>query len=153
MAYGFTTEEALDLDAKLKHLEMIQGIINRMAHCSFLLKGWSVILVSGLFALAAKETNPLFVYLAYLPAIAFWILDGYYLYQERLYRKLYGEVRQLQPEAIDFRMNAERFKDADGATWSESVMSKTMLLFHGILILTIIVVTIVCMLNKGGANG
>ena len=152
MAYGFTTEEALDLDAKLKHLEMIQGIINRMAHCSFLLKGWSVILVSGLFALAAKETNPLFVYLAYLPAIAFWILDGYYLYQERLYRELYGEVRQLQPDAIDFRMNAERFKGAKGATWFESIMSKTMILFHGIIILTIIVVMIVCMSNKGGAN-
>lgn len=132
---------------------MIQGIINRMAHCSFLLKGWSVILVSGLFALAAKETNPLFVYLAYLPAIAFWILDGYYLYQERLYRKLYGEVRQLQPADIDFKMNTERFKGVDGATWSESIMSKTMILFHGILILTIIVVMIVCIINKGGANG
>lgn len=138
------------MDAKLKHLEMIQGIINRMAHCSFLLKGWSVILVSGLFALAAKETDPLFVYLAYLPTTAFWILDGYYLYQERLYRKLYEEVRQLQPDAIDFGMNAERFKGADGATWPEGVVSKTMLLFHGILILTIIVVMIVCIVSNGG---
>ena len=67
------------MEQKLKHLELVQGVINRMAHCSFLLKGWSVILLSGLFALAAKETNPLFVYLAYLPVIAFWILDGYYI--------------------------------------------------------------------------
>lgn len=141
------------MDAKLKHLEMIQGIINRMAHCSFLLKGWSVILVSGLFALAAKETNPLFVYLAYLPAIAFWILDGYYLYQERLYRKMYGEVRQLQKDAIDFKMNSTRFKGKDGATWAESIMSKTMLLFHGILILTIFVVMVVCIASLGGSNG
>lgn len=131
------------MDAKLKHLEMIQGIINRMAHCSFLLKGWSVILVSGLFALAAKETNPLFVNLAYLPAIAFWILDGYYLHQERLYRKLYERVRELDPNAIDFEMNAARFEGADGATWPQSIMAKTMLLFHGILVLTIIVVMIV----------
>ena len=141
------------MDAKLKHLEMIQGIINRMAHCSFLLKGWSVILFSGLFALAAKDANPLFVYLAYLPVTAFWILDGYYLYQERLYRKLYGHVRQQKPEVIDFKMDAERFKGSDKATWPESIMSKTMLLFHGVLILTIIIVMIVCIVSKGRPNG
>lgn len=141
------------MDKKLKHLELIQGVINRMAHCSFLLKGWSVILVSGLFALAAKEANPLFVYIAYLPVIAFWILDGYYLYQERLYRKLYGEVRKKKPEDIDFGMNASRFKGEDKATWPESIISITMLLFHGILIVTVIVVMFVCIANKGGTNG
>ena len=138
------------MDKKLKHLELVQGVINRMAHCSFLLKGWSVILVSGLFAFAAKETNPLFVYLAYLPVIAFWILDGYYLYQERLYRKLYGEVRQTAPENIDFSMNASRFKGQDKATWPESILSTTMLLFHGILTLTVIIVMFVCLAKKGG---
>ena len=141
------------MEKKLKHLEMIQGVINRMAHCSFLLKGWSVILVSGLFALAAKETNPLFVYLAYLPAIAFWILDGYYLFQERLYRKLYGEVRTMEPDNIDFGMNASRFNGQGGATWPESILSKTMLLFHGTLVLTIVVVMLACIINQGGQNG
>ncbi len=29
------------MDAKLKHLEMIQAVITRMAHNSFLLKGWT----------------------------------------------------------------------------------------------------------------
>jgi len=141
------------MERKLKHLEMIQGVINRMAHCSFLLKGWSVILVSGLFALAAKEANPLFVYLAYLPVIAFWVLDGYYLYQERLYRKLYGKVRKMEASNIDFEMNPTSFKGEDGCTWPESIMSKTMFLFHGILVLTVIIVMFVCLTIKGGANG
>ena len=138
------------MEQKLKHLELVQGVINRMAQCSFLLKGWSVILLSGLFALAAKETNPLFVYLAYLPVIAFWILDGYYLYQERLYRKLYGEVRQTSPQDINFAMNVSRFKGQNKATWLKSILSITMLLFHGILTLTVIVVMFVCLANKGG---
>ena len=141
------------MEQKLKHLEMIQGVINRMAHCSFLLKGWSVILVSGLFALAAKDSNPLFVYLAYLPVIAFWVLDGYYLLQERLYRKLYEHVRKLETGNIDFEMNAARFKGEDEATWHESIMSKSMLLFHGILFLTVIIVMLVCITIKGGSNG
>lgn len=140
------------MDRKLKHLDFIQGVINRMGHCSFLLKGWSVILVSGLFALAAKETNPLFVYLAYLPVIAFWILDGYYLYQERLYRRLYEKIRSREPNDIDFGMNAATFKGEGNATWPESILSKTMFLFHGILILSVIVVMVFCLII-GGTNG
>ena len=81
------------MGSKIKHLEMIQGIVNRLAQNSFQLKGWSVILVSAMFALAANNTNNIFIYLAYFPAFAFWILDGYFLWQERLYRKLYDHVR------------------------------------------------------------
>ena len=109
-------------------------------------------LVSGLFALAAKESNPLFVYIAYLPAIAFWILDGYYLYQERLYRLLYDQIRGRETDDIDFGMDTTIFKGLGNASWSESILSQTMLLFHGILILTIITVMIVCLI-RGGANG
>ena len=45
------------MENKLKHLEMIQGIINRMASNSFALKGWSVTLVAGIFALSSKDAN------------------------------------------------------------------------------------------------
>ncbi len=48
------------MEAKLKHLELSQGVINRMAGNSFLLKGWSVTLVSALFALSAKDSNQMF---------------------------------------------------------------------------------------------
>lgn len=109
-------------------------------------------LVSGLFALAAKESNPLFVYIAYLPAIAFWILDGYYLYQERLYRLLYDQIRGRETDDIDFGMDTTIVKGLGNASWSENILSKTMLLFHGILILTIITVMVVCLI-RGGANG
>jgi len=54
---------------------------------------------------------------------------------------------------IDFEMNATRFKGEDGATWPESIMSKTMFLFHGILVLIVIIVMLVCITIKGGTNG
>lgn len=141
------------MEKKLKHLEMIQGVINRMAHCSFLLKGWSVVLVSGLFALAAKESKLNLIYLAYLPVIFFWILDGFYLYQERLYRKLYGFVRKLEPDEIDFDMNANRFSGQNKASWYQSMMSKTMFLFHGIILVTVIIVMVLSIYLNGEANG
>lgn len=93
------------MERKFQHLELIQGVINRMAGNSFALKGWSVALVAGLFALASKESDKLYFLVTYIPIIAFWGLDSYYLLQERLYRALYEKVR-LQSEAeIDFSMN------------------------------------------------
>lgn len=97
---------------KLKHLEMIQGIINRMASNSFALKGWAVTLVAGIFALASKDTDKIYFLITYIPIIIFWVLDSYYLLQERLFRSLYGKVRRLQENEIDFEMNikSDEFK-------------------------------------------
>ena len=90
------------MENKRAHLEMIQAVVNRMSVNSFLLKGWSVVLISALFALAAGGAQALFVYLAYFPAIAFWMLDAYFLRQERLFRKLYDRVRHLAETNVDF---------------------------------------------------
>ena len=35
------------MDRKIKHLEFIQGTINRLASDSFRMKGWSVVLVAA----------------------------------------------------------------------------------------------------------
>lgn len=77
------------LDKEIKYLEIIQNIISRMANNSFMLKGWTVILISGIFTLSNKDTNKLYVLIAFIPIITFWFLDSYYLLQERLYRSLY----------------------------------------------------------------
>lgn len=127
------------MEAKLKHLDMIQGVINRMANNSFLLKGWSVVLVSALFALAAKDSNKLYIYLAYFPTIAFWVLDGYFLWQEKLYRKLYDKVRNTDDSKIDFSMDTSSLTK-QVSTWSEVVFSKTLSIFHGVIVLTILLV-------------
>ena len=85
---------------------MIQGIINRMASNSFMLKGWAVTLVAGVYALASKDANKIYYLITYVPIIIFWGLDAYYLRQERLYRKLYDNVRKQEEDDIDFSMNA-----------------------------------------------
>ena len=121
---------------------MVQAVITRMAGNSFLIKGWSVTLVAALFALAAANINPLFVYLAYFPALMFWALDAYFLRQERLFRKLYDHVRTSEQAPVDFSMNTQPFaKNVDG-TWSVA-FSHTLRLFHGTITATIVVVMVV----------
>ena len=93
------------MDNKVNHLEMIQGVISRMASNSFALKGWAVTLVAGIFALSSKDADKLYFLVAYIPIVVFWGLDAYYLLQERLYRALYNKVRNLPENEINFDMN------------------------------------------------
>lgn len=127
------------MENKQSHLQMIQGVVNRLSHNSFLLKGWSVILVSAMFALAAKDAKVVFIYLAYFPAISFWGLDGYFLHQERLFRALYDHVRSLDEKDVDFSMNTSILKEKV-ASWSAVTLSKTLVVFHGVILATIILV-------------
>ncbi len=138
------------MNSKQAHLEIIQGVVNRLSHNSFLLKGWSVILISALFALAASSSKIYFIYLAYFPLISFWILDGYFLWQERLYRALYDHVRKLNEENIDFSMDISGVKD-QVKPWSEVIFSMTLFLFHGTVFLSILVVMFIAIsITKGG---
>jgi len=120
---------ALNSQDKLKHLEFIQAVINRMAFNSFLLKGWSVTLVAALFALAAKDANKNYVLVAYIPVVIFWVIDAYFLSQERLFRSLYDDVRKKKEDEIDFSMNTEDFRRGRNS-WASSFLSKTLLLFY-----------------------
>ena len=79
---------------KEAHLAMIQGVVTRLGQNSFLLKGWSVLLVSALLALGAASSEKVILVVAFLPVLAFWGLDGYFLWQERLFRALYDHVRR-----------------------------------------------------------
>lgn len=128
--------------AKFKHLEMIQAIIKRMAKNSFLLKGWSITLVTALFALAAKDKTESYIVLAYFPCIMFWVLDGYFLWQERLFRKLYDAIRIRNEDSIDFSMDTSPFL-TQVESWRNVCLSKTLLIFHGAIILTITIVMII----------
>lgn len=126
---------------KIHHLEAVQGVINRMAQNSFLIKGWSVTLVSALFALAAAKSNSSFVLLAYVPACMFWILDGYFLHQEKLYRRLFDQVRtsnESDPKDF-FSMDTTPFC-SQAPSWMCVILSRTMLVFHGVILGSIILV-------------
>lgn len=125
---------------KRKHLEFIQGVVNRLSTNSFLLKGWSVGLISALFALAAVNSKPAFLFLTYIPAFMFWGLDGYCLWQERLYRNFFDIIRKRPEGETDFSMNVASLPQDKGLSWIEAVFSKTLLIFHGTIVFSIVIV-------------
>src|SRR6266481_8112352 len=80
-------------EGRKDHLQMIQGIIDRMAQNSFQLKGWMVTLAAALEVFLKGEARPAWLFVPSLPVIAFWLLYAWYLHRERLFRRLFDHVR------------------------------------------------------------
>ena len=62
------------MENKIKHLEMIEHIIERMAKNSFQLKTWTMTLVAAIFALSSKDANKQALVFVFIPTIGFWLL-------------------------------------------------------------------------------
>jgi len=134
----------------LKEIDLIQNIIKRMASNSFLIKGWTITLVVATLLLKGKKYQ---VLIAFIPLLVFWFLDAYFLWQERMYRKLYDWVikNRLSTDEYLFNMNAYRFKNEVQSKF-RIMFSITLGWFYGsIAILVIIYLFIIPLLHKGGA--
>lgn len=97
-------------ESKLKHIDIVQSTISRMAQNSFAIKGWTITVLVGLFVFLQKDNfrNNMIIYL--IPIIFFWVLDSYYLWQERLFRKLYNDIIVNVTEESDLSMNIIQYK-------------------------------------------
>ncbi len=125
-------------ECMMKEIDTIQGVINRMASNSFLMKGWAVTLVSVTLLLKGDNYQ---VYIAFIPLLTFWYLDAYFLRLERAYRKLYSWVIQnrLNTDELLFDMNASgRFGSEVQSRW-RIMFSETLSIFYGAILLLIII--------------
>jgi hypothetical protein len=123
---------------KIKHLEMIQGIINRLANNSFTLKNWTITLTVAAITFISKTEDNKYMLIAYFPIVLFWILSTYYLYLENLFRQLYNKIIGKDEKDIDFKMN---IKDIENKVLliKKSILSISQLLFY---IASLIIVTL-----------
>ena len=130
-------------EATIRHLELVQGVINRMAQVSFILKGWTVTVVVALLAVVANNADWYLMLLGLVPVLVFWGLDAYYLRQERLFRSLYDKIRLDSTESPIplFSMDASIAK-ANVAGWWGTLFTPTLLGLYGILSIIIIVAAV-----------
>lgn len=96
-------------EKKMKHLEFVQGAITRMSSNSFSMKGWMITILAAFLAVFAgsKDLNELYLFIAIIPTLLFWILDSYYLLLEKKYRRLFDDV--IADIKTDFDMNANAY--------------------------------------------
>lgn len=124
-------------EIKSKHIDLIQNNISRMSNNSFMLKGWAVTILAAIFVLSAKESNAVFAFIAAIPVIGFWLLDSYYLQNERRYRILYNYVvKNDSDESLSLTM--PKANRAEKTTYLQALLSKTEMLFYILLIVIIV---------------
>lgn len=126
---------------KRLHLKFIQNVITRMSGNLFFLRGWTITLIAALLALFSKDSkfNYAIGFLCVL-TLVFWILDGYFLSQERQYRDLYNYVRKLKEEKIDYSMDTTEFKKYKKNTVIFAMFSGTLMVFYIPLIIAAVVI-------------
>jgi len=106
---------------------------------SFLIKGWTITLVIATLLLKGDKYQ---AFIAFIPILVFWYLDSYFLWLERLYRRLYDWIRlnRLDTDEHLFDMDYRRFiKDEQSKL--RIMLSITLAWFYGsIFILTLLYV-------------
>ncbi|MGL2717532.1 hypothetical protein ACQJ79_06470 [Helicobacter pylori] len=74
----------------IEELKILQGVINRMAQNSLECKKWTLALVVGVLSLKIEAISHLYGLCVLGVLLAcFYLLDAYYLMQEKLFREQY----------------------------------------------------------------
>lgn len=135
---------------RLEHLKMLQSVINRMAQNSFVAKGWSVALATGILAASVAGREPSLGTLALLPILAFWGLDAFYLRQERLFRALHADVcAAFGNVPVTFSMDTGTVPSPI-RSWVRTLFARVVVGLHGPLVMAVIVT--VEILKRRGAG-
>mgnify|MGYP007044617673 FL=1 len=74
---------------KIAHLQMIQGVIDRMSTSAAIYKGFAATIVTGIAAISFTEVSTWILLIAFFPVGCFLVMDTYYLKLEKQYRILY----------------------------------------------------------------
>lgn len=119
-------------EEKIKYLEFIQNIVTRMNQNLFMIKGWTVAIVSALLAIYANKENKLFILISIFPVLIFMFLDSYYLWQERKFRHLYNKVlEENESKQIKlFSMNTNVGNECCKICYFKVLFSVTELVFY-----------------------
>ncbi len=134
-----------NIDIIHKEIDLIQSCISRMAQNSFLIKGWALTVVTVVLALMEKNIDPIYLCLVlFIPLLAFWYLDAFFLQTEKMYRKMYEwilEARHKNDFSYLYDLNPHRFKEQVDSR-PKVMLSITLRVFYGIPLFLVMAIII-----------
>ena len=85
------------------HINILQGIIARMASNSANSKTWAITIISAIVVLLIDKSKTNMIYITYLPLAMFFFLDCFYLGLEKYFRDEYKAfVGKISKPKFDF---------------------------------------------------
>lgn len=133
--------------ARIKHLEMIQTVVARLANEAALIRGWALTVSAAFFGFAAQSLSWRVAAVGMLPVIVFWGLNAYYLRAERQYRALFDRVRSRDSNVQPFSMDA---RGEQVQSWWNIIWSPTLRAFYGSIFVVGIILIVVGICNRQG---
>ena len=124
-----------------KEIDLIQACITRMAHNSFLIKGWTLSIVAIVLSLATNKNSLFFELVLLVPVVGFWYLDAFFLRTEKMYRMMYEWVLKNRFKGntdMLYDLNPTRFS-SDAMSLGRVMRSVTLRWFYGIPLSVIII--------------
>lgn len=144
---------------KEKHLDHLQAVITRHNSNSFLIKGWTITICTAVFTIAGTWKEPILALVALVPVTVLWILDSFYLANERCFVSLYtaainnyslkvknkqllekhreaSEDGKIDPEkeveikSVEYSMNFMPFRKIARNNWQDVIKSRTIVWFY-----------------------
>ena len=98
------------------HIEVMQGVIQRMAANSASAKTWCLTIVSAILVVAVEKGRPGYAWIAFIPALMLGLIDAYYLALERAFRASYNRFLERLHEGR--ATSAELFRvEREGRLW------------------------------------
>ena len=105
---------------RVKHLDLIQGVVSRLSGNSATMKRYCIIMVAAGVALYKTLGDPRTIFALVVLVMVFWLFDAKYLQQENWFRDLYDEVRaELVEERPDFRLTPDRSIKQSTSLWGQ----------------------------------
>ena len=120
---------------KEKLLEIIQDNIARFSNQSFLIKGWTITLLSALLVFSKGTPEIKYNLLFGFLVVSFWGLDSYYLLQERKFRKHFNNIISGTNDKIDLELG---YLSSSFSFW-KSLTSMPSLIFYSSLLVFLLI--------------
>jgi hypothetical protein len=130
---------------RIRHLEMIQAVVARLAGYQFLVRGWALTVAGAFLGFAVNNHEWRLAVASLAPTVTFWFLDLYFLHSERLFRSLFNQVRKADSNVEPFFMAAtsDEFENnlpQDERSWPKTFRRPAVFFFYlGILVFTSLV--------------
>jgi len=131
-----------------KHLDLIQGIVSRLAGNQFLFKGWVLTISSALLGYAVTYRQVAVALLGIPVTLGFAGLDAYFLRQERLFRHVWKDAVAHRIAVYDLNVGPHLDKvryfrsrtDENGRRRPAVAFSPPIVVLYGMLVLAAIIV-------------
>lgn len=128
-------------DLRVKHLEMLQSLITRMASYGASFKSYCITVATTVIGFGFTLHRPLVSALAILPILAFAFVDAQYLRVERRFRGVYNLVRAENWELVpNFEINLET---APAEPYWNTAISWSILGFYAPLAIVALLISVV----------